>query len=154
MLLDLVHWVLGQVLADFGDDAFLHIGVDRTPQICECPRRRNNDQSLSLAFRARPVPWPPATRRTKRCSSSSCPSVSPTPLRRFGICVTWDVLLVLLNPPQDFTSCRAGARPGHPISGLMQCSKKHRYSIISSARVINVCTLSVRSNVSCLVSRP
>src|SRR6516162_1617507 len=32
-------------------------------------------------------------------------------------CVTWDVLLVLLNPPQDLTSCRAGARPGHPISG-------------------------------------
>src|SRR5262245_44179774 len=32
------------------------------------------------------------------------------------ICVTWDLLLVLLNPPQDFTSCRAGARPGHPIS--------------------------------------
>src|SRR6516162_6083913 len=31
-------------------------------------------------------------------------------------CVTWDVLLVLLNPPQDLTSCRAGARPGHPIS--------------------------------------
>src|SRR5262249_51248403 len=30
------------------------------------------------------------------------------------ICVTWDVLLVLLNPPQDFTSCSAGARPGHP----------------------------------------
>src|SRR5262249_34978217 len=27
-----------------------------------------------------------------------------------------DVLLVLLNPPQDFTSCRAGARPGHPIT--------------------------------------
>src|SRR6516165_2384202 len=24
------------------------------------------------------------------------------------ICVTWDVLLVLLNPPRDFTSCRAG----------------------------------------------
>src|SRR5262245_42440334 len=24
------------------------------------------------------------------------------------ICVTWDVLLVLLNPPQDFTSRRAG----------------------------------------------
>src|SRR5262249_45660246 len=50
MLLDLVHWMLGQVLADFGDDAFLHIGVDRTPQISECPWRRNNDQSLSLAF--------------------------------------------------------------------------------------------------------
>jgi hypothetical protein len=33
------------------------------------------------------------------------------------ICVTWDGLLVLLNPPQDSTSCRAGARPGHPISG-------------------------------------
>src|SRR5262245_29771495 len=32
------------------------------------------------------------------------------------ICVTWDVLLVLLNPPHDFTSCRAGARPGHPIT--------------------------------------
>jgi hypothetical protein len=26
-----------------------------------------------------------------------------------------DVLLVLLNPSQDFTSRRAGARPGHPI---------------------------------------
>src|SRR6266481_2663876 len=33
------------------------------------------------------------------------------------ICVTWDVLLVLLVPPQDFTFCRAGARPGHPITG-------------------------------------
>src|SRR6516165_7209929 len=38
-------------------------------------------------------------------------------------CVTWDVLLVLLNPPQDLTSCRAGARPGHPISGLAHRSK-------------------------------
>src|SRR5260370_12343590 len=38
------------------------------------------------------------------------------------ICVTWDGLLVLLNPPQDSTSCRAGARPGHPISRHMQCS--------------------------------
>src|SRR6266446_4262288 len=33
------------------------------------------------------------------------------------ICVTWDGLLVLLNPPQDSRSCRAGARPGHPITG-------------------------------------
>src|SRR5215471_21459096 len=40
-------------------------------------------------------------------------------------CVTWDVLLVLLNPPQDLTSCRAEARPGHPISGLMHCSKRY-----------------------------
>jgi hypothetical protein len=39
------------------------------------------------------------------------------------ICVTWDVLCVLLNPPQDFTPCRAGARPGHPIKRHMQCSK-------------------------------
>src|SRR6516165_7294931 len=39
-------------------------------------------------------------------------------------CVTWDVLLVLLNPPQDLTSCRAGARPGHPISGQVHRSKK------------------------------
>src|SRR5262245_24695380 len=42
------------------------------------------------------------------------------------ICVTWDLLLVLLNPPQDFTSCRAGARPGHPISDrcadITECS--------------------------------
>src|SRR5215831_3707391 len=38
------------------------------------------------------------------------------------IFVTWDVLLVLLNPPQDFMSCRVGARPGHPISGLMHRS--------------------------------
>jgi hypothetical protein len=28
-----------------------------------------------------------------------------------------EVPVVLLNPPQDFTSCRAGARPGHPING-------------------------------------
>src|SRR6516162_2318227 len=42
-------------------------------------------------------------------------------------CVTWDVLLVLLNPPQDLTSCRAGARPGHPISGLRQCSKRRTW---------------------------
>src|SRR6516162_10916350 len=41
-------------------------------------------------------------------------------------CVTWDVLLVLLNPPQDLTSCRAGARPGHPISGLMHCSNRRQ----------------------------
>src|SRR5262245_6458817 len=49
------------------------------------------------------------------------------------ICVTWDLLLVLLNPPQDFTSCRAGARPGHPISGYMQCRKPQCYSITPSA---------------------
>src|SRR5437867_2986325 len=36
------------------------------------------------------------------------------------ICVTWDGLLVLLDPPQDSTSCRAGARPGHPISRDIQ----------------------------------
>src|SRR5262249_17986048 len=35
------------------------------------------------------------------------------------------VLLVLLNPPQDLTSCRAGARPGHPISGLTHRSKQN-----------------------------
>src|SRR5262245_3075244 len=40
------------------------------------------------------------------------------------ICVTWDLLLVLLNPPQDFTSCRAGARPGHPISGCEQSQQR------------------------------
>jgi ABC-type uncharacterized transport system substrate-binding protein len=33
-------------------------------------------------------------------------------------CVTWDVLLVLLNPPQDLTSCRAGARPGQRYAQL------------------------------------
>src|SRR6516162_5387584 len=48
-------------------------------------------------------------------------------------CVTWDVLLVLLNPPQDLTSCRAGARPGHPISGHNAVHKKHCYSMTSSA---------------------
>jgi hypothetical protein len=40
--------------------------------------------------------------------------VEGSPLCGRGL--TWDVLLVLLNPPQDFMSCRAGARPGHPIS--------------------------------------
>ena|SRR5215470_2630877 len=50
------------------------------------------------------------------------------------ICVTWDVLLVLLNPPQDFTSCRAGARPGHPISGLTHCSKKTLFDHLVGAR--------------------
>src|SRR6516162_4128768 len=48
-------------------------------------------------------------------------------------CVTWDVLLVLLNPPQDLTSCRAGARPGHPISGCEQSQQSNPYSITSSA---------------------
>src|SRR6516165_2337127 len=47
-------------------------------------------------------------------------------------CVTWDVLLVLLNPPQDLTSCRAGARPGHPISGLKHRTTPHPYSITAS----------------------
>jgi hypothetical protein len=41
------------------------------------------------------------------------------------ICVTWDVLLVLLNPPQDFTFCRAGARPGHPITASLERYEKH-----------------------------
>ena len=31
--------------------------------------------------------------------------------------VIWDVLLVVLDSQQDFTSRRVGARPGHPISG-------------------------------------
>ena len=38
--------------------------------------------------------------------------------------MTWDVLLVLLKPPQDLTSCRAGARPGHPISGHNAAQQK------------------------------
>src|SRR5262249_11006048 len=54
------------------------------------------------------------------------------------VCVTWDVLLVLLNPSQDFTSFRAGARPGHPIAGLVHPSKRHLYLITSSARASNV----------------
>src|SRR6516164_7697526 len=69
------------------------------------------------------------------------------------ICVTWDVLLVLLNPPQDLTSCRAGARPGHPISGLMQCSKIYRYSITSLA-VICMISGTVRPSALALSLRP
>jgi len=46
--------------------------------------------------------------------------------------VTWDVLLVLLNPPQDFASCRAGARPGHPING--HSDKSNPGSAASSKR--------------------
>src|SRR6516164_9294112 len=42
-------------------------------------------------------------------------------------CVTWDVLLVLLNPLQDLTSCRAGARPGHPISGHFAWQRSIRF---------------------------
>jgi hypothetical protein len=34
---------------------------------------------------------------------------------------TWDVLLVLLIPCKTLRLTRVGARPGHPISGLMQC---------------------------------
>src|SRR5947209_3856077 len=30
-------------------------------------------------------------------------------------------LLVLLNPRKYLTSCRAGARPGHPITGRCGC---------------------------------
>jgi hypothetical protein len=30
-------------------------------------------------------------------------------------------ILVLLNPRKYFTSCRAGARPGHPITGRCGC---------------------------------
>src|SRR6516164_4436484 len=48
-------------------------------------------------------------------------------------CVTWDVLLVLLNPPQDLTSCRAGARPGHPISGLTHRTKTGSLHLAISA---------------------
>jgi hypothetical protein len=44
-----------------------------------------------------------------------------------------DVLLVLLNPSQDFTSRRAGARPGHPISRLNPL-----YSIISLALALQL----------------
>src|SRR5262245_38975837 len=62
----------------------------------------------------------PRADRGRRDGSYSCRGRYLSCRRRWmvRICVTWDVLLVLLNPPQDSTSCRAEARPGHPITGL------------------------------------
>jgi hypothetical protein len=48
MLFNLMYWMLRQILIDFGDDAALHIGVERHPQIRERPRRGYHDQRLHL----------------------------------------------------------------------------------------------------------
>src|SRR5262245_21710097 len=68
----------------------------------------------------------PRADRGRRDGSYSCRGRYRSCRRRWmvRICVTWDVLLVLLNPPQDSTSCRAGARPGHPITGREQMQQR------------------------------
>src|SRR5262245_31988468 len=67
----------------------------------------------------------PRADRGRRDGSYSCRGRYRSCRRRWmvRICVTWDVLLVLLNPPQDSTSCRVGARPGHPITGREQAQQ-------------------------------
>src|SRR6516225_654566 len=50
MFFDLVRRMLGKVLVDFGDDPPLHVGVERVPQVCERPRRGDNDERLHLAL--------------------------------------------------------------------------------------------------------
>src|SRR5215469_16243348 len=50
MSLDLVHGMLGQVLVDFVNDARLHVGMERLPQICKRPRRGDNDERLRLSL--------------------------------------------------------------------------------------------------------
>jgi len=50
MFLDLVDRMLGKVLANFCDDPLLHVGVKRISQICQGPRRRDNDECLGLAL--------------------------------------------------------------------------------------------------------
>jgi hypothetical protein len=40
------------------------------------------------------------------------------------ICVTWDVLLVLLNPPARPYVLQGGSTAGHPISVLTHRSKR------------------------------
>lgn len=42
--LDFPNGVLGQILADFGHDPFLDVGMEGTPQIGKGARRRDNDE--------------------------------------------------------------------------------------------------------------
>src|SRR5262245_40477139 len=76
----------------------------------------------------------PRADRGRRDGSYSCRGRYRSCRRRWvvRICVTWDVLLVLLNPPQDLTSCRAGARPGHPISGHRSLEYSNLMQIVVS----------------------
>ena len=50
VLLDLADRMLGQVLADLGDNPALHIGMERVPQLRQRPRRRRHDERIYLAL--------------------------------------------------------------------------------------------------------
>src|ERR1017187_2065262 len=54
MFLDLVHRMVGQILRQLGDDALLHVRMERLAQIGQGPGRARDHQSLDLAVADQP----------------------------------------------------------------------------------------------------